>query len=190
MKILTKILNFLSHSHISKYPLFYSYKPNFHKIKGYMMREILDVLEPGDIILRAYDGYLNTILTPGYWGHACIYIGDDTIIHAVGVGVIEEDILDYLRTDHICVMRLKKLAIHNTSMVVDAVEKAKKMAKLGIKYDYEFESDDDQLYCTELINDCYNDIFRNEFENVYGKVVITPEGIYNSVKLDTILEYK
>ncbi len=190
MSILSTFLNFLADSHLSKYPLFYSYKPNFHKLKGEEVRKVLNTLKPGDIILRRFDGYLNTMLTPGFWGHACIYVGDNKIIHAVGEGVSSEDIITYLRTDHICVMRLKDLTIFNTNIILNAVTKANDLMNKGVEYDYEFENDDDQLYCSEFINECYDDIFINDYSLNYGKDVLLPDGIFLSLMMEKVLVYK
>ena len=36
------------------------YDPSSYKVKGADVRELLGVLQPGDILLRAYDGYLDS----------------------------------------------------------------------------------------------------------------------------------
>ena len=60
--------------------------PGSYKIKGDEVRELIDrVLEPGDILLRGYDGYVDGVLIgltgdandPGkYFSHAALYCGD------------------------------------------------------------------------------------------------------------------
>ena len=84
--------------YLHKWPFWIVFRPSHHKVKGHEVRNIIDNLKKGDVLLRRYDGYLNTMFTPGFWGHAGLYIGDDRVIHAVGEGVIEEDILDFCRT--------------------------------------------------------------------------------------------
>ena len=60
--------------------------PGAYKIKGDEVRQLIDsVLQPGDILLRGYDGYVDGVLIgltggandPGkYFSHAAIYCGD------------------------------------------------------------------------------------------------------------------
>ena len=100
------LLNFVSHIHLSPRPLWISYHPELHKLKGHEIRRILGVLKKGDIMLRRWDGYLNTYLTPGFWGHAGLYVGDEKAIHALGQGVVKEDILDFCRADSLAVVRV------------------------------------------------------------------------------------
>jgi len=57
-----------------------------YDIKGKETREILDIIQPGDVFLRRYDHYLGSILIQGYWSHAGIYVGDNSVIHMIGKG--------------------------------------------------------------------------------------------------------
>jgi len=41
------------------------------------------VIKPGDLILRAYECYLDGLFIPGTYTHTGIYIGDGKVIHAV-----------------------------------------------------------------------------------------------------------
>lgn len=60
--------------------------PGGYKIRGDEIRELIDeVLQPGDILLRGYDGYLDGLLIElsgggkgleGYFSHAALYVGD------------------------------------------------------------------------------------------------------------------
>ena len=50
-----------------------------YKIKGKETREILDIIQHGDVILRRYDHYLGSVLISGYYSHAAIYIGKNII---------------------------------------------------------------------------------------------------------------
>ncbi len=60
--------------------------PMSYRINGQAMRQILTVLQPGDILLRAYDGYLDGAFIrhsslskhyqPGWFTHAAMYIGE------------------------------------------------------------------------------------------------------------------
>ena len=118
MNILSKLINSTADIHISKYPMFVSYKPKFHKLNGTQIRDILNKLQPGDILLRSYDGYLNSILTPGFWSHSAIYMGENLVSHVVKAGLEIEDILNFCKTDHICVLRFKS---NNTDLILEVL---------------------------------------------------------------------
>ena len=140
--------------------------PGSYRIKGDQVRQLIDgVLQPGDILLRGYDGYLDGLLishsggTQGlqaHFSHAAIYLGDlddaadrpivarrlqtldgsghwleateaqketirqstlyyqsgrQKVIHSMTRGVFVEDILTFLRCDHLAVLRLKDTQI-------------------------------------------------------------------------------
>jgi hypothetical protein len=65
--------------------------PSSYKIKGDEVRQLIDnILQPGDILLRGYDGYLDGVLIGNtgdstgigkYFSHAALYIGDVDDVH-------------------------------------------------------------------------------------------------------------
>ncbi len=172
MSILKSFLKFTGDIHISKYPLFVQYKPQFHKLKGDGVRAVIDNLMVGDILLRRHEGYLNVIMTPGFWAHSAIYAGDDKVLHMLGDGIIIEDILDFCRTDNICILRCI-----NQDSIDNAILNIEKFSQMDIHYDFEFESNDDEFYCTELINKIYNGVFDQQFSNNYGKLTLLPDDL-------------
>lgn len=122
-----------------------------YKIKGNHMRGILSTLLPGDVLLRRYDNYLGSVIIKGYWSHAALYIGDNKIIHMLGDGIVEEDILTFLRCDNISVIRY-----NDSSKISEALIKAKKLLSEDIDYDYDFNiKDGKRHYCTELVDFCF-----------------------------------
>lgn len=117
-----------------------------YKVKGPDMRNILTILHPGDVLLRRYDHYLGSIFIPGYWSHAAFYEGADQVLHMLGTGMVREDILTFMRTDHIAILRCE-----DEEKVTKAITECQKLYEQGTEYDFEFEADDDQFYCSELI---------------------------------------
>lgn len=122
-----------------------------YDIKGKETREILDILEPGDVLLRRYNHYLGSVLISGYWSHGAIYIGENDVIHMIGDGITREDILVFLRSDDIIVLRnahedQKKIAVELAKEVYDKKE---------YEYDYDFAANNKNFYCTEFVNHCY-----------------------------------
>lgn len=179
------------HIYLHKYPMFLLYKPNIHKVRGEDVRKILDIVEPADILLRRFDGYLNTIFTEiigkSFWGHAGTYIGNNQMVHSVSVGCITEDILNFCRADAVCILE----PIYPEVNKQEIVTKAKLMAQMGMPYDYEFSSTNDAFYCTETVDMINNRAFDKDYIMKAGNKVLTPDGIYDSmaVKLKLQINY-
>jgi hypothetical protein len=150
-----------------------------YKIKGPHMREILDALEPGDVLLRKYDHYLGSRLIKGFWSHAAIYVGDNQVIHMLGEGITKEDILTFMRADHMAILRCR-----NKELIPISIEKAYnqfgknilRYSTRNIKYDYDFSAEEDKFYCTEFVSFCYG---HPKFENV-GKFIL-PDDFLHSI---------
>jgi hypothetical protein len=129
---------------------------SYYKLKGYHIRSILTLVEPGDILLRKYDHYLGSRLIPGFWSHASIYVGDEVVVHMLGHGITVEDILTFTRADHMLILRHE-----NRDVALKAVARAIELSRRPhpIEYDYNFdETDISKFYCTEFVNVCYDNI--------------------------------
>ncbi len=147
-----KILTIIAKVKIFPTPGYIIYDPSEfdYKVRGNSIREISQLLRPGDIVLRGYDHYLDNFMIPGKYSHSGIYIGDNKIIHAIATGVQEVDVIDFFQTDRACVLRPNY-----------GIEEAVNFAKsyLGKKYDFKFDTkDSDEFYCHELVAKCYNSL--------------------------------
>lgn len=171
------LLEFTGNTHLHKFPCFVSYKPHHHKITGKEVRMILDTIAPGDILLRRFDGYLNTIFTPGFWCHAAIVVGMNSIIHAVSQGVVEEDILEFSRCDSLAILRVKDATL---GRITKAVGIAHQFKDQRWEYDYRFARGNGKLYCTEVVDSCYGGLFYDEFSNQMGNFLLVPDKIFTS----------
>jgi len=170
--------------YLNTYPFWLTYKPKHHKVKGTEVRQIIENIKVGDILLQRHDGYISTIAIPGFWCHAAIYIGGGKIIHAVGQGVCEEDLLDFCRCDSICILRV------NDEDKESAIKIAHQMKTDGLQYDYKFQSDDGQtVYCTEFVDRCYNGRFHKAYGIVAGNNILTPDGMRNSQSSNMVIEF-
>jgi len=184
------LITFVGDIHVSKYPMWVQYKPSQHKLRGDEIQRVLDTVEIGDILLRRHDGYLNTYITPGFWSHAGLVISSSETIHSVGEGVIKENLLDFCRTDSICILRIKdnpRFSVEK-SLAEHAVAKAFEL--LGSDYDFKFKSGNSQYYCTELVDVCYASLFKEFYEKMVGKTILLPASIKNSGLVETILEIR
>ena len=187
MKIPAWMVKLVGGLYLDKNPLWVVYQPDVHMVKGAEIRRILNVLKPGDIILRRFNRYVSSMFIPGFWTHACIYMGNDTITHAVGEGVCQEDILDFCRCDCVAVLRFKNLT---PDLLNKVCASANEMVKEDIQYDYAFTDNNGTVYCTELVNICFNNAFIDDFSEVAGIHMIIPDHIYESKQVELILEVK
>lgn len=96
------------------------------------MREVIKVVEPGDILLRGYINYLDGHFIPGYFSHVGFYLGpvdreklasewseentpldqlkglksgEQMVIHSMAEGVFMEDLLNFCRCDYMAIFR-------------------------------------------------------------------------------------
>jgi uncharacterized protein YycO len=168
--------------YLSTRPMFLMYKPKQHRVTGDEIRALLMVLEPGDILLRKWNGYLNAILTGGNYSHAGMYVGNNTVIHANEHGVIEEDILTFCRADSICVLSVKNGDTENAIKIVRSA--------LGTLYDYDFKPENKKYYCTELVSVSYTNVFFDDYKTVAGNNVLLPDAIRKSSKVECRIEIK
>lgn len=125
---------------------------SYYNVKGEDVRKILNVIEPGDVLLRRYDHYLGSRLIAGYWSHAAIYVGEDSVIHMLGEGITKEDILTFTRCDDIAVLRCQI-----PSLIPEAIKNAYAYLSKEVEYDYDFDNNsDNNLYCTEYVDDIFS----------------------------------
>lgn len=128
-----KFLTFFGDIKIYPHPMFIVYDPGSYRIKGPELRKILDLLKPGDILLRGYDNYLDGKFIGGTFSHAAFYYGEATdqkdrplaranasvegesdcftpgqqmVVHSMAEGVFMEDILTFARCDKLAILRL------------------------------------------------------------------------------------
>jgi hypothetical protein len=124
-----KLLGVLGDTKVSKWPLFINYRPNSFAIKGYHTREVMALVQPGDILVREFNNYLNNYFMPGTFKHVGFYLGEvsehrlklagikhpalfntgkQRVIHAIGNQVFLEDLIDFCRCDGLAIMRFPR----------------------------------------------------------------------------------
>ena len=169
---------------VTKYPPWFIYKPDIHRTKGEDVRKVLDVIEPADFLLRRFDNYLNTIFTPGWFGHAGFNAGENTVGHSTSEGFHEEDILNFLRADSIAILRKKGITQDERTRMIG---REKLLARMKPGYDFDFSSVNDDYYCTESVDIIADHLFHNDYTKVGGNLVLTPDGMLRSKEVDVIL---
>lgn len=155
-KIQKAVFNFLGDLrwHGILHPLWFTINARQHLLEGYHCRLIEKLILPGDVLIRRCEGYVDKWLIPGWWTHAGIYYGDlgsrkHQVIHAMGEGVVTDDLIDFMRTDHLIVLRPPKHCIDS------CLQYAKD--QIGKEYDFDFNFDEtNEFSCTELVGYCYS----------------------------------
>ncbi|MGB0847897.1 MAG: YiiX/YebB-like N1pC/P60 family cysteine hydrolase [Thiolinea sp.] len=132
------------------WPLFFVYDPKGYQVKGDEVREVINLIQPGDILLRGYDKYLSGVFIPGYFSHAGLYLGavteedkavfapsmqpeqlerfrtgEQMVAHAMAQGVFMEDVINFCRCDRMVVLRFPESFAENvkTGSGVEPMEK-------------------------------------------------------------------
>jgi hypothetical protein len=146
MKLHERILTIIGDIKVFKWPCFFIYQTNGYKVRGESITNIIHEIEPGDILLRGYDDYLDGKFIPGIFSHAGFYAGNRYIIHSLAEGVCKEHIFDFCRCDRIALLRIKDITDEDF-----ALASSKAHSFLGTAYDFDFKKNNGKLYCSELV---------------------------------------
>ena len=202
-KLKSKILTMVGDVMLNKYPPFFVYKPEQHKFKGDEYSTFINMIEndrlfPGDIVLRCFDGYLDTKLIPGDLNHGGIYVGRDnkgvpSVIHATAEGVHKESLYDFIRTDHFVLMRLSIINLLQRNQIVKFAYDYE-----GRPYDFDFTyGNDKSIYCTELVGRCYEflkDQFKFKLSTrgfwIWKRKALVADDIFVNTDLDIVFMTK
>lgn len=113
----------------------------------------MEILQPGDIILRGYNKYLDGKFVPDKlaYSHGGICIEKNKIAHAVSEGVSEINVVDFTRCDRIAIVRPREGK-------EKALERAKVFLENKVPYDFGFKKGVSAVYCFELCGECYAEL--------------------------------
>ena len=171
----SKFLTQFGNIKVYKFPMFMVYDPSTFDMTGQKILKVLDILQPGDVILRGYRHYLDGMFIPGDYSHGAIYVGDNTIVHAVAEGVSYIDVVEFCMCDRICILRPK-------SHQAEAISAAKKLVADNVPYDFGFKRGASALYCFELCAECYN-AFNVQLETVKALFGLLKKKVYTAESL-------
>ncbi len=163
-----------------KHPFWFSVSAPGYQLKGEHYRIVKPLLQPGDIVLQRFEGWVDKWFIPGFWNHAAIYIGskEEQVVHAVSEGVLIEDIINFMRTDHMIILRPKDVSLTN-----EAINKA--IGIVGCEYDFIFDfSNNVRFACTEVIDYCYGGKFVKSRH--FFRETLTPDDIASSDLLEVV----
>lgn len=162
------------------------YDPDPFYVSGYDIARIMDIIKPGDVLLRGYNKYLDGkfIPDPKGYSHAGLYIGHSEMVHAVAPRVEKCHIIDFCEADRIMVLRPSD---GQTMAIATAI------GKIGLPYDFDYKTDRGKLYCFELIANCYPEaqiqttLIKKFLGLVKRKCYIAPN-IYNNAWFKMVFE--
>jgi hypothetical protein len=177
-----KILTTFGDIKIYPTPLWFLYDPGSYKLTGKDFDKVSSRIRKFDVLLRRFDRYLDTYFIPGFWNHAGLYLGNPgelngEILHAVAEGVVSETLFDFMKSDHIIVLRPTFLP-NNKQVQSQVLATAAKLK--GKEYDFDFDfSSSDRMSCTELIATVFADFQHNIPRDRYyaGRKIIAPDDI-------------
>lgn len=151
--------------------------------------EILDVIQPGDIILSTTYGHASNLGNPGKFKHAILYIGIENkkpmIIEAIGEGVIKRTLVECIaEKDKIAVIRSNEIS-QDSPNLKDALKWAN--SQVGKPYDYDFDTTGndkyDNFFCSEFCLDFWhivNPDISFVLMEVFGVSTVSPNDFYNA----------
>lgn len=167
------------------HPFWITINAQSFQLKGKHYREVEQLIKPGDIVIRRFEGYLDKILIPGWYNHAGIYVGkidnkDHRIVHAISDGVVVEDLIDFMRTDHMIILRAP------AKIKETAIKRAK--GAIGSEYDFAFKFNDSLRFsCTELIHYCYSTPrWRIKGKVRFGRYTVIADDIVETPHLNVV----
>lgn len=180
-----QLLTIIGNVKIYKTPCFIIYNPEEYDyvIRGNQIRQVCDLLQPGDLILRGYNHFLDSLLIPGKYSHIGVYVGNFNVIHAIAEGVQSTDVIDFLQADRVCILRPNS----NQEQAIQYVT-----SHIGSKYDFRFNSSDSsEFYCFELAAKAYLSLNVLPFDVEFYKISIkflTPKYTDKSFLINTNFE--
>jgi hypothetical protein len=182
IKFRNSFLTVFGNIHLNKYFTWLPYyKPTSYKIKGTQTRQLMSIVKPGDVMLRGYDDYVDGLFI-GKWSHAALVLNETEVIHSMSQGVFKQDLLDFYRTDRICILRPNL----NEEELKQVLLKAESMEGMPYDFGFTFDNHPKEVYCSEFVYVSFEDFAEKlgmykPTEKVFGKqkIVVRP-GIFLS----------
>jgi cell wall-associated NlpC family hydrolase len=151
-------------------------------MKGPDMRQVLDTVKPGDLVLRRFDNYVSSFFIKGRFSHIGIYVGGNSVIHVGGDGIKMEDILTFCRADDFAIVRPV-----DENLIQPAIDEAHAQLARGVEYDYVFDTNSpEKFYCSEFTDYCYGQILKHTVSDD----IVLPDDCMKSDQFGMVWEKK
>jgi len=120
------------------------------KLKSFDFKKTIEAMQPGDAILSHVSGVASNAIVPGYWKHIAFVVTGSSVIEAIGNGVVETDLLDFIMTKD--AIKIVRPIFATAEVKARAVAIARGL--IGLPYDYLLEyslGNNKAFYCSEVI---------------------------------------
>lgn len=118
------------------------------KVGSKQVLDMLDIIEPGDIILRKYKYQSSSFILPGDYTHSGVVKDHSTMVHITGSGCAYIHPLDFMmHSDKFAILRPRWKSPQDLK---NAIAQADKFVADHVQYDFFFGKDSTRLYCHEL----------------------------------------
>jgi hypothetical protein len=78
----------------------------------------------------------------------------------------------------------------NSDQILNAIETANILYQNNTQYDYKFQKDNGTVYCTELVDRCYEGLFSKDYKLILGNEILLPDNISKSKLINIVTEVK
>lgn len=130
----------------------------------------LSLIKEGDILLSFEKQRSTSFFIKGKYKHAAIVSPKLDVIEAIGGGVRDVDLEEWLfLMDYVAIIR-PEFENHT----INYMAACNAMTYIGKPYDYKFQSGDKAIYCSELVYLCYQNELK-EFLSEYERSEILPQ---------------
>lgn len=130
----------------------------------------MSLIKEGDILLSFEKQRPTALFIKGTYKHAAIVSPKIDVVEAVGEGVRDVDLEEWLfLMDYVAIIR-PEFENHT----INYMASCNAMTYIGKPYDYKFTSGNDAIYCSELVYLCYQNELK-EFMSEYERTEILPQ---------------
>ena len=105
------------------------------------------LLKRGDVVLVGGLRRFSSLIIKGQVTHAMLYVGNKRFVHAVCDGVESDSLTTIFREyDTLIILRPKTTSKEKINKAIKFT-----LDKIGTPFDYEFTTDKQKFYCSELV---------------------------------------
>ena len=138
--------------------------------------QILDLLQPGDVIVTRKEHAITNYFLPGYWPHVAMYVGENVVVESMKDGVLERGMSSPFGNDSMAVIRPQL----DAATIESAIQRAR--SHVGKPYDFDFDfTRADRLVCTEVVYRSYEGLGGVQFSLTRraGRETLSAEDLLN-----------
>ena len=166
------------------------------RVSADIQKQVLAIMEPGDVIVTRHDFVASNLFLPGYWPHAALFIGSEEERQQLGIelddavakrwvgeirtleakkdGVLFRPLSETLLVDEFVVLRPQL----EESEIVTALKRVSRHEGKGYNFDFDFFRSD-QLVCTEVVYRAFDGLGDIQFKLIEraGRFSLSAEDI-------------